>query len=205
MKKIIFLLVFLPMFVTRQFTYVPDDNFEQALINLNLDMVFDDYVETVSIDTVTTLYVIARDITDLTGISDFSALKYLYCSGNQIVNLDLSSNLQLYEVNCGVNHLVSLDLRNSNNQGLLYFTSMNNPSLNCISVSDIAWANNNWSKDTWSTFTSNCNPTGFEDYSNQRKLIKVLDVFGRSVTPKPNIPLLYIFDDGTTEKKLVIN
>jgi len=33
----------------------------------------------------------------------------------------------------------------------------------------------------------------------------VLDVFGRSITPKPNMPLLYIYDDGTTEKKLIIN
>ena len=199
------MLACLPMFVAGQFTYVPDDNFEQALINLNLDMVFDDYVETVSIDTVTSLWVSARNIVDLTGISDFSALKDLSCSENQIVNLDLSSNSQLYEVNCSLNQLVSLDLRNSNNQGLLYFSSMNNPSLNCISVSDIAWANNVWSKDTWSTFSSNCNPTGFEAYNNQKKLIKVLDVYGRSVTPQPNMPLLYIYNDGTTEKKLIIN
>jgi hypothetical protein len=37
-----------------------------------------------------------------------------------------------------------------------------------------------------------------------RKLIKVLDVFGRSVTSKPNMTLLYIYSDGSTEKKLII-
>ena len=38
-----------------QYTYVPDDNFEQALINLGVDSVIDDYVYTASIDTVTTI------------------------------------------------------------------------------------------------------------------------------------------------------
>jgi hypothetical protein len=33
----------------------------------------------------------------------------------------------------------------------------------------------------------------------------VIDIFGRSITPKPNIPLLYIFDDGTIEKKLFVD
>ena len=195
----------LPMLMVGQFTYVPDDNFEQELINLNLDMVFDNYVETSSIDTVTALYVIARNITDLTGLVDFNNLKYLYCSGNQIVRLDLSNNSELYELNASNNELVYLDLRNSNNQALLYFTSMNNSSLDCIFVNDTSWANNNWSKDSWTNFSTNCNSTVITDYSNQRKLIKVLDVFGRSVTPKPNMPLLYMYSDGTTGKKLIIN
>ena len=36
-------------------TYVPDDNFENALINLGLDNILDNYVATASIDTVTIL------------------------------------------------------------------------------------------------------------------------------------------------------
>jgi len=204
MKKILLLLVCLPMFVVGQFTFVPDDNFEQELINLGLDMVFDDYVETASIDTVTSLYVISRGIADLTGIEDFDSLIYLYCGGNQLVNLNLSSNPLLYEVNCSVNQLVSLDLRNGNNQNLFYFTAMNNPSLSCINVGDTVWANNNWAKDSWTNFRTDCNATGIDNYSKQRKLIKVLDIFGRSVTPKPNMTLFYIYNDGTTEKKLII-
>ena len=204
MNKLVLIFLCFPLFSFGQFTYIPDDNFEQELINLGLDMVFDDYIETASIDTVTTLYVIARDIADLTGIEDFDSLIYLYCGGNQLVNLNLSNNSLLYEVNCSVNQLVSLDVRNSNNQGLFYFSAMNNPSLSCISVSDTAWANNNWAKDSWTNFRADCNATGITDYSGQRKLIKVLDVFGRSITPKPNIPLLYIYSDGTTEKKLII-
>ena len=35
----------------QQMTYVPDDNFEQALINLGFDNVLDDFVQTSSIHT----------------------------------------------------------------------------------------------------------------------------------------------------------
>ena len=85
------------------------------------------------------------------------------------------------------------------------FNSVNNPSLTCIDVNDVATAEYNWATDNWTNFSTNCNTTEIEGYSSQRKLIKVLDVFGRSIIPKPNMPLLYIYDDGTTEKKLIIN
>ena len=81
---------------------------------------------------------------------------------------------------------------------------MNNPALNCIDVDDLAWTNINWTKDSWTTFSMNCNPTGIKEYNSQRKLIKVLDVLGRRVTPKPNITLLYNYTDGTVEKRIVI-
>ena len=187
-----------------QQTYVPDDNFEQALINLGYDFVLDDNVETTAIDTVNSLYINGLGISDLTGIEDFSALTELFCYSNQLLSLNLSNNTQLFEVSCGSNQLTYIDLRNGNNSGLWYFQSMNNPALNCIDVDDLAWSNINWSKDSWTTFSMNCNATGIKDYTSQRKLIKVLDVFGRSVTPKPNMTLLYIYSDGSTEKKLII-
>ncbi|MBC8267031.1 MAG: leucine-rich repeat domain-containing protein [Flavobacteriales bacterium] len=205
MSKKIFILLFLPLFSFGQFTFVPDDNFEQALINLGIDFVLDDYVETIGLDTITYLYIPSNSITDLTGIEDFSSLRELFCNSNQISSLDFSNNTQLFELNCSANQLTSLDVRNGNNQGLLYFSAMNNQALNCIDVDDVAWANNNWSKDTWTLFSANCSVSGIEVKISNKRLLKVIDVFGRSVTPKPNIPLLYIFDDGTIEKKLIID
>jgi trimeric autotransporter adhesin len=204
MKKLLLILLCLPMVGFGQFTFVPDDNFEQALINLGVDWIFDDYVETAGIDTITYLYLSNNGILDLTGIENFTLLREFSCSNNSFTTLDLSNNPELYEVNCSINQLTSLDVRNGNNQGLLYCTAMNNPGLNCIDVDDVAWANNNWSKDSWTTFSTNCSPTGIKDSASKRKLIKVLDVFGRSVTPKPNMTLLYIYSDGSTEKKLII-
>ena len=204
MKKLLLILLCLPLIGLGQQTYVPDDNFEQALINLGYDFALDNNVETTAIDTVNSLYINGLGVSDLTGIEDFTALTELFCYSNQLSSLNLSNNTQLVEVSCGSNQLTYIDLRNGNNSGLWYFTSMNNPGLDCIDVDDLAWTNVNWTKDSWTTFSMNCNPTGIKNYTSQRKLIKVLDVFGRSATPKPNIALLYIYSDGTTEKKLTM-
>ena len=194
----------LPIIGFGQFTFVPDDNFEQALINLGYDFLLDDNVETTAIDTVSYLYINGLGISDLTGIEDFTSLRELFCYSNQLSSLDLSSNNLLFEVSCGSNQLTYIDLRNGNNSGLWYFQSINNPELNCIDVDDLAWTNINWSKDSWTAFSMNCFPTGIKDYDIKRRLIKVLDVFGRNITPRPNMPLLYIYSDGRIEKKLII-
>lgn len=39
--------------------------------------------------------------------------------------------------------------------------------------------------------------------SSDRKLIKVIDLMGRETKVKPNIPLIYIYDDGSREKVIV--
>ena len=204
MKKILLSLLFLPLLVVGQFTYIPDDNFEQALINLGYDFVLDDNIETIAIDTITSLNISSLGIADLTGIASFISLKDLFCHSNQLLFLNLSNNAQLFEVSCGSNQLTYIDVRNGNNSGLWYFNAMNNPSLTCIDVNDVATAEYNWATDSWTNFSTNCNTTEIEDYNSQRKLIKVLDVFGRSVTPKPNMTLLYIYSDGTVEKIIII-
>ena len=205
MKTIFLLLIFIPFLSSAQFTYIPDDNFEQALINLGYDFVLDDNIETIAIDSITSLYINGLGIADLTGIASFISLKDLFCYSNQLTVLNLSNNTQLFEVSCGSNLLTYIDVRNGNNSGLWYFNAMNNPSLTCIDVNDVANAEYNWASDSWTNFSTNCNTTEIEYYNSQRKLLKVMDVFGRSVTPKPNMTLFYIYSDGTTEKKLITN
>ena len=95
---------------TYPMTYVPDDNFEQALINLGYDNILDDSVITANINTVTSLNVSNDTISDLTGIEDFVALTYLACSHNQLTSLDVSTNTALTSLNCEGNQLTSLDV-----------------------------------------------------------------------------------------------
>jgi hypothetical protein len=40
--------------------------------------------------------------------------------------------------------------------------------------------------------------------SNNNSLLKIVDLLGRETEPQPNTPLLYLFDDGTVEKRLTI-
>lgn len=205
MKRLLNILFCLPIICFGQETYVPDDAFEQALINLGYDDILDDSVSTTSIDTVTYLYISNSNIFDLTGIEDFSSLTQLFCHANHIEVLDLSNNNQLFEVNCNNNQLVSLDVRNDNNLALWYFTSTGNTLLNCIDVDDVIYAEYNWMTDNWTQFSVNCNSTSVQYFSSNKKLVKILDIFGRSVSPKPSMTLFYIFDDGTVQKRIIID
>ena len=94
MKSIISINIFLIFFSLNAFcqkTFIPDDDFEQALINLGYDDVLDDSVYTSSIDTIESfgLYI----VNSLEGIEDFSELKYfsIMC----VDSIDLSSNHNL--------------------------------------------------------------------------------------------------------------
>lgn len=160
------------------------------------------------------IYVLVCDnnlLTTIDNLSDNISLKHLSCSGNNIASLLLLAHPQLNWLSCSRNLLFQLDI--SSQMYLNYLFVWDNPSLSCINVADSSLANATWSVwngqsgniDGHHYFSSNCNITGIEDFNSQRKTIRVLDVFGRIVTPKPNIPLLYIFDDGTTEKKLINN
>jgi len=128
---------------TQNCTYIPDYYFESYLINMGYDDVMDDYVLTSNINTITYLDVSYWDISDLTGIEDFTALTYLNCSQNQLSSLDLSANTSLTSLSCVNNLLISLDVRNGNNPNML-FESWGNSNLTCISVDDVAWSINNW-------------------------------------------------------------
>ena len=39
---------------------------------------------------------------------------------------------------------------------------------------------------------------------NKSKLVKIIDVLGKESTSRRNIPLFYIYDNGTVEKKIII-
>ena len=94
-----------------QLTMIPDANFEQKLINLGYDNgAINGSVYTALINTVTYLDISFSNISDLTGIEDFTALNYLHCSNNQLTSLDVSNNTDLTELFCDHNGLTSLDV-----------------------------------------------------------------------------------------------
>jgi len=94
-------------------TYVPDDNFEQALIRLRYDDTMDDYVDTDNIENITSLYISHQNISDLTGIEDFLALEELYCEGNNLTSVDFASNIYLQKLWIGRNPLTELRIENN--------------------------------------------------------------------------------------------
>ena len=301
----------------QQLTYVPDDHFEQELIDTGFDDVLDDYVLTSNIDTIEILNLAFRGISDLTGIEDFeeltvldcqsnyltgidlsemshllqfncfgnqlleldishnSHLSELYCSSNQLTSLDVSQNPDLFilhcaynaienlnvsqnpalvvlyapgnvfdvlytngaislnhldcswssvtrldvshninltELDCQFNQLTCLNVANGNNDNFNYFWPGNNPNLTCIEVDDVDWSASNWlSIDLQVSFSQYCNngcsssTTDLNEYtSSSKKPIQILDLMGRETTFKANMPLIYVYDDGSAAKVFTI-
>ena len=126
MKKLLLILLALPMIGFGQQTYVPDDNFEAYLETNGMGngIANDDYVTTANINTVTNLFILNLSITDITGVEGFTALTYLYCDDNQLTILDVSQNTALTELSCGNNQLTTLDV--SQNTNLAYFVCGSN-------------------------------------------------------------------------------
>lgn len=201
MKNIFLIILIFPVFVIAQNTFVPDDAFEQELINLGIDNVLDDSVYTSAIDTVEYLFIPAMGISDLTGIEDFSSLTDLFCYNNQIVSLDLSSNDNLFEVNCNNNQLISLSVKNGNSSGLWYFTAVDNPNLLCVEVDNVSFANYSWQIDNTAVFSTNCTISSLVESQSKRKIIKIFDFYGREVIDvHSNSLYFYIYSDGSIEK-----
>ena len=111
--KITLLLIFslCNILLQAQTTYVPDDNFEQALIDLGYDSgPLDDYVPTANINTVTSLNVSNKGISDLTGIEAFSTLEVLNCTHNLLTSIDVTQNTALIQLSTEFNNLIGLDV-----------------------------------------------------------------------------------------------
>ena len=106
-------------------TYVPDDAFEQALVDLGLDTLpLNDFVFDSAIDTVLHLNVSGKGIYDLSGIESFTMLEILNCEVNALSSIDLSNNLNLQKLYAHYNAIDNLDL--SNNSNLDYIRVNNN-------------------------------------------------------------------------------
>ncbi len=104
-----------------QRTYVPDDAFEQSLINLGYDDVLDDYVTTSNIENIEDLSLPSLppgnflSINDLTGLEDFTGLKSLNL--RNVINipsaLNLSTLVLLEELEIDGGYINSLNLTNN--------------------------------------------------------------------------------------------
>ena len=99
--------------------YIPDPNFEQALIDLGIDSdgTINQRIPRYDAEAVKSLDVGNKNIADLTGIEDFVSLTSLSCNGNQLTSLDMSGNKALTYLLCSDNDLTELDV--SHNTSLL--------------------------------------------------------------------------------------
>ena len=162
----------------------------------------------------TDLYFLKCENNQLTSldVSANTALQHLHCYSNQLTSLDVSNDTALIELHCQDNQLTSLDLRNGNNTNMptfsIFFNATNNPNLYCINVDDVSWSTTNWTVvngniNTQHYFSNNCTSTEIEEYNTNKGILKIIDFLGRE-TKQKNQPLFFIYDDGTVEKKIIL-
>jgi Leucine-rich repeat (LRR) protein len=102
----------LEYFIYPQFVSIPDPNFEQALIDLEIDSdpTPNGLIYIGDALSVSNLNVNNRGITSMQGIEAFINLTYLNVWGNPIGSLDVTQNTELDFLWCGANQLTSLDI-----------------------------------------------------------------------------------------------
>lgn len=127
----VFFLVLFDLIGFSQNTAIPDPNFEQALIDLGLDIApINGFVPTANISDVTDLGITLKNITDLTGIEAFTSLMFLDCSYNRLSNLNVSQNTNLIQLFCSGNQLTNLNVTNLTNLNILWCANCGLSNLN---------------------------------------------------------------------------
>ncbi|PIB32777.1 hypothetical protein BFP78_00485 [Gaetbulibacter sp. 5U11] len=97
-------------------------------------------------------------------LTNNTALSFLNLSNNNLQTLFLSQNTSLTNINVTNNNLSLLDIRNSNTSNILIFNSVGNINLNCIKISDVAYATTNFTNiDPQTSFGDNCNQPVYVD------------------------------------------
>ena len=124
---------------------IPDANLKAALINSSsINKNGDDEIQFTEAAQVSTLSISNKNISDLTGLSKFRALKNLICYGNNLTSIDVSGNTVLEKLTCFDNNLSSLDLsKNPKVESILAYnnqiTSLNladNEALETLNLND---------------------------------------------------------------------
>jgi len=162
-----------------------------------------------------TLYCAINQLTSL-DVTQNTFLTTLLCYNNQLTSLDVSQNVFLTHLQCEDNQLECLNVKNQTNTAFSILYANGNPNLTCVEVDDVSYSMNNWNNalfefDVQTSFSTDCNNacsmsfTGIGELNTTSKqLLKIVDLMGIETTFKSNTPLIYVYDDGTTEKVFTI-
>lgn len=125
--------------------YIPDTNFEQALIDQGIDtegILNQKILLNDALAVTDDLRFDGLGIKDLTGLRAFENLERLYVEDNGLTELDVSENKKLRVLRCGNNQLTNLNLRENlnlnqlraSNNALAYLDLSKNTDLQVISI-----------------------------------------------------------------------
>ena len=111
--------------MNKRYVEIPDINFEKQLVKLKLDTILDYSVLIANVENIDSLNISSTKkdtIKSIKGIEAFKKLRILDCVGNDLKELDFSSNLLLEKLSC------------SHNENLKKLVTSNNMNLNYLSI-----------------------------------------------------------------------
>ncbi len=160
MKRILFLFVLsLTVSSFGQSTIIPDPNFEQALIDANIDS--DGFNGSIlnadALQIIGDLDVSNKNINDLTGIEAFVNISTLNCSNNNLTTLDLAVNTELIAISAASNNLTDINLTNIQALNVLDVSDNQLDSLDFSSHPDLWWLSCNTNNLTYLNILNNTN------------------------------------------------
>ena len=95
---------------------------------------------------------------------------------------------------------------NNKSFNLSQYISLNNSMQIIIETADWDALGGHWVEGGFDKFEITIqNSTSINNLQSSKKLINVIDVIGRNVNSSSNTMLLYIYDDGSVEKKMIID
>ena len=100
-----------------------------------------------------------------------------------------------------------LDIEQLQDTDLVYIDTFNVGApitYNCIENSCIDPANATGIYSTLADCQSVCGVNGVKEEQSAKQIISIIDVLGNESKPKPNVPLFYRYNDGTVEKRIII-
>ena len=108
----LFVFLFASVTLNAQNINIPDANFKKALvdntaINTNSDT---EISESEAAAYTGEIYVLYKNISDLSGIEYFTNITSLSCYQNKLTSIDVSKNTALTQLDCGSNQLTQLDV-----------------------------------------------------------------------------------------------
>src|SRR6476646_5778946 len=104
MRRLLFILTLFVASAQAQIVSIPDINFKNRLIYLGIDTNSDGDIQYSEAEAVTAeLNLNYGLINDLTGISSFTNMQYLWCDNNSLTSITVSNLPNLKAIDCGGN------------------------------------------------------------------------------------------------------
>jgi Leucine-rich repeat (LRR) protein len=179
MKKLLLVLLALPLTGFGQNVNIPDANFKAYLVGDSFINTNGDTEIQVSEANAFNgaIYCYNLSISNLTGIEAFTALTWLLCYNNQLTSLDVSQNTALTELNCGDNQLTSLNV--SQNAALTYLDCESNQltSLNVSQNTALIVLNCSDNQLTSLNVSQNTALTGLGCQGNKFDCVDIIDIW----------------------------